>query len=74
MQISKANSTNNFYPVTHFFDVFTAQLFHAGGEVFNVGIPEDYYPELLETALERMERVLKKTGNIASEDKILCSV
>ncbi|MFT5715890.1 MAG: hypothetical protein ACI9T7_000063 [Oleiphilaceae bacterium] len=74
MQHVEANLVNNSYPTTHFFDVFTAQLFHADGEVFNVGKPEDYYPDVLDDALERMERVLKLTGNIASSDEILCCV
>jgi hypothetical protein len=74
MQHVETNSVNNFYPTTHFFDVFTAQLFHADGEVFNVGKPENYSPDVLDAALERMERVLKLTGNIGSSDAILCCI
>ena len=74
MQHVETNTLNNSNATTHFFDVFTAQLFHANGEVLNVGKPEDYYPDVLESALERMERVLKKTGNISDSDDILCCV
>ena len=72
MQTTQTNTTNQLYPVTHFFDVFTARLFHVDGNVINVGKPEDYYPDLLDESLERMERVLKNTGKIASSDEILC--
>ena len=74
MQHVQTNPANNSNIATHTFDVSTAQLFHVDGNVINVGKPEDYYPELLDNALERMERVLKKTGNIAASDKILCCV
>lgn len=66
-----ANQTTS---TTHFFDVFTAQLYLDNGNVITMGKPEDYYPDVQERSLERMERVLKKTGTIKRDDEIFVSL
>lgn len=64
------NHSANAVSATHFFDVFTAQLYLDNGDILVIGKPEDYYPDVQERSLEIMERVLKKTGKIQCEDEI----
>lgn len=59
-------------PTAHYFDIFTAQFFHNDGRVLTLGRPEDYYPDVKDLALTRLERVLKKTGTIGASDELLC--
>lgn len=61
----------NYQSISHFYDVATGNLYHNNGRV--VAINPQNPPALheVEEHMQRVERVLRKTGTIAANDALI---
>jgi len=56
---------------SHFFDQFSARLFHDNSGVITIGKPEDFTADNIDEKLVGIERELKKVGIIQEVDSLM---